>query len=224
MQRLAIQNKNKNTYIDNQTSVTGPLVFSPSMNIGTITPNQNINIGSTTTTSVNIAGGTIQYMGTNIMNTVQADTTALSFTPTVSSASWQVITGLSCAGITTRRTTSKVRINIIIGISFCGTPATSLYFSIGKIQAGVSSYDIPSGLVGTAGATYGLTAIQSIYGYGTVSFQYITNQSSAVGSVEYFASVRKGTASTFTTNPNIGFFSSGQTGGCAQIFCEELLC
>ena len=39
-----IQNNNKNTYIDNQTSVTGPLVFSPSINIGTITPNQNINI------------------------------------------------------------------------------------------------------------------------------------------------------------------------------------
>ena len=51
-----IQNKNKNTYIDNQTSVTGPLVFSPSINIGTITPNQNINIGTTTST-LNANGG-----------------------------------------------------------------------------------------------------------------------------------------------------------------------
>ena len=101
-----IQNKNKNTYIDNQTSATGTLAFSPSVNIGTIIPNQNINLG-TTTSNVNIAGGTLQYMGTNIINSVQADTTALSFTPTVSSASWQVITGLSCAGITTRRTTSS---------------------------------------------------------------------------------------------------------------------
>ena len=45
-----IQNKNKNTYIDNQTSVTGPLVFSPSINIGTITPNRKINIGTSTST------------------------------------------------------------------------------------------------------------------------------------------------------------------------------
>ena len=106
--------------------------------------------------------------------------------PIVSSNSWQVITGLSCSGITTRRTTSKVRINVTIGLCFCGIPATSLYFSIGKIQGGTTSYDIPSGLVGSGGSTYGLTAVQAVYGYGTVCFQYITNQSSAVGSVQYF--------------------------------------
>ena len=200
---------------DNQTSVTGPLVFSPSINIGTITPNQNINIGTTTTSSVNIGGGTLQYRGSNIINTVQADTTTLSFIP-VNNNSWQTITGLTTtSAITTRRTTSKVRVNIIIGISSCGSPAISLYVSIGKIQGGITSYDIPSGLVGTAGATYGLTAIQAVYGYGTVSFQYITNQSSAVGAVSYFASVRQGGSTTGTTT-NIGFLSSGQTGGCAQ--------
>ena len=168
--------------------------------------------------------GTYLYAGSNIVNTVQADSTTLSFVPTVSSNSWQVITGLSCSGITTRRTTSKVRINVTIGLCFCGTPATSLYFSVGKIQGGTTSYDIPSGLVGSGGSTYGLTAVQAIYGYGTVSFQYITNQSSAVGSVQYFVSTRIGSINSFTSNPNIGFLSSGQTAGCAQIFCEELLC
>ena len=161
-------------------------------------------------------------MGSNIINTVQADTTTLSFIP-VNNSSWQTITGLTTtSAITTRRTTSKVRVNIIIGISSWGSPATNLYFSIGRIQGGVTSYDIPSGLVGSAGSTYGLTAIQAVYGYGTVSFQYITNQSSAVGAVSYFASVRQGL--TNNGSPNIGFFASGQTGGCAQIFCEELLC
>ena len=158
-------------------------------------------------------------MGSKMMNTVQADTTKLSFIP-VNNSSWQTITGLTTtSAITTRRTTSKVRINITIGVSFCGSPATNLYFSVGKIQGGITSYDIPSGL---NGATYGLTAIQAVYGYGTVSFQYITNQSSAVGAVSYFASVRQGL--TNNGSPNIGFLSSGQTGGCAQIFCEELLC
>jgi len=180
-----------------------------------LTCNYNLNVGS---------NGSYLYAGSNIMNTVQADTTTLSFTPTVASNSWQVITGLSCSGITTRRTTSKVRINITIGLCFCGTPATSLYFSIGKIQGGTTSYYIPSGLVGSGGSTYGLTAVQAVYGYGTVSFQYITNQSSAVGSVQYFVSTRIGSVNAFTSNPNIGFLSSGQTAGCAQIFCEELLC
>ena len=87
----------------------------------------------------------------------------------------------------------------------------------------LSLYDIPSGLVGnpTPNSTYGLTAIQAVYGYGTVSFQYITNQSSAVSAVSFFASVRQ--ESALGGSPNIGFSSSGRTGGCAQIFCEELL-
>ena len=68
------------------------------------------------------------------MNTVQVDTTTLSFLP-VNNVLWQTITGLTTtSAITTRRTTSKVRINIIIGISYCGSPATSLYFSIGKFK------------------------------------------------------------------------------------------
>ena len=118
--------------------MTGPLVFSPSINIGTITPNQNINIGTATTSSVNIGGGTIQYMGSNIMNTVQADTTTFSFVP-VNNSSWQTITGLTTTtAITTRRTTSKVRVNIITGISYCGSPAISLYFSVRKLQGGVT--------------------------------------------------------------------------------------
>ena len=67
-----IQNKNKNTYIDNQTSVTGPLVFSPSINIGTITPTQNINIGTTTST-VNIKGGLVVNAigGSTVASTVK---------------------------------------------------------------------------------------------------------------------------------------------------------
>ena len=72
-----------------------------------------------------------------MMNTVQADTTTLSFVPT-NNSSWQTITGLTTTtAITTRRTTSKVRVNITIGVSFCGSPALSLYFSVGKIQGGV---------------------------------------------------------------------------------------
>ncbi len=62
--------------------------------------------------------------------------------------------------------------------------------------------------------------IQSIYGYGTVSLQYITNQSSAVGSVVYFASAIGATTGTTT---NMIFLSTGQSVGCAQIFCEEIL-
>ena len=120
--------------------------------------------------------GTYLYEGSNIVNTVQADTTTLSFIPTVSSNSWQVITGLTCSGITTRRTTSKVRINIIIGLCYCGVPATSLYFSVGKIQGGATSYDIPSELVGSVGSTYILIAVQAIYGYGTVNILQINHQ------------------------------------------------
>ena len=73
-------------------------------------------------------------MGTIIINTVQADMTTLSFIP-VNNSSWQTITGLTTtSAITTTRTTSKVRVNIIIGISSCGSPATNLYFQLVKFK------------------------------------------------------------------------------------------
>ena len=52
--------------------MTGPLVFSPSINIGTITPNQNINIGTSTST-LNVIGGLVVNAigGSTVASTVK---------------------------------------------------------------------------------------------------------------------------------------------------------
>ena len=56
-----IQNHGGSTYIDNQTSATGLVPFIPYINIGTVTPNQVINIGNTTSDITYNNGNFLKY-------------------------------------------------------------------------------------------------------------------------------------------------------------------
>ena len=69
-----IQNYANNTYIDNSTSSTGTIAFTPILNIGTIT-NQSIVMGSATNASridIQSYGGTIALASTNGMVIIDA--------------------------------------------------------------------------------------------------------------------------------------------------------
>ena len=212
-----IQNKNKNTYIDKQTSATGTSAFSPSVNMGTIIPNQNINLGTSTST-VNILGN-LQYNNGRFHNLskyshpnfTMTDPIPLTWVPAYNGTVW-------LQNAITTRGANPIRITVNMLLSYWGSASSNHHISLGR-QTNISTwatgyppYDIlvQSGI----GSAYGIHHLMAGVAYESVNFTYIDFSVPTQGTFNYCVYLRSN--SLATVNENIG------NGQYCEIVLEEL--
>ena len=128
-----LQTNNGNTYLDcSQTLNTTP----QAINIGTITPFQNINIGSSTS-AFNLTSNQINYKGTSWNNVVSTTSTTFSKTSGLTTSYTKL--GIS-ATILARNLPSRFKITFNISALYFGVAATNHCFTIGTTIKSVDCF------------------------------------------------------------------------------------